>query len=108
MGFKRVTAIVNDDLLERVESRLRQMKVPGMTVSQVKGFGTHKNFYHSNWMDTCERLQVFLPESRVDEVVQAILETASTGREDDGIVIVSPVDKIYRIYDKTELNPNDM
>jgi len=46
MGFKRVTAIISTQALERVETRLRELAVPGMTVSEVKGYGTYKNFYH--------------------------------------------------------------
>ena len=107
MGFKRVTAIITDLMLERVERRLRELNVPGMTVSEATGYGAHKNFYQRDWMGSRERIQIFIPENRVEEIVNAILETASTGTENDGIVVVSPVDKMYRISDKSEIKPED-
>ncbi len=104
-SFKRVTAIVNTHTVVRVEKRLRELNVPGMTVSEIKGYGAHKNFFHRDLMDVFARLQIYLPEDRVDEIVQAVLETASTGLEDDGIIAITPVEKMYRIYDKSEINP---
>ncbi len=103
MSFKRVTAIISEHMLERVERRLRELNVPGMTVSEVKGYGSHKNFYHVDWMDACARLQIYIMEERADEIVNEIMETAHTGIGDDGIIVVSPVDKIYRIFDKSEI-----
>jgi len=55
MGFKRVTAIISEHILERMERRLREFNVPGMTVSEEVGYGVHKDFYHRDWMDTCAR-----------------------------------------------------
>ena len=45
-------------------------------------------------MTTHARLQIYAPESRVPEIVEAIMESGGIGSEDDGIVAVSPVDTI--------------
>lgn len=44
MEFKKVTAIVRTDVLKEVENRLKQLDVPGITVTRVKRFGEYANF----------------------------------------------------------------
>ncbi len=90
-------------MVDMVEQHLRKIAAPGISVSKVKGYGAHKNFFQRDLMTTHARLQIYAPEDRVDEIVDAIMDAGGTGAEDDGIVAVSPVDAIYRIADKKEI-----
>ncbi|MFZ5609596.1 MAG: P-II family nitrogen regulator [Pseudomonadota bacterium] len=104
MLFKLVTATLNIDMLEKVEERLRSIGVPGISVSETKGYGVYKQFFHRDWLTTHARIQIYAPENHVNDVVKAIMDAAHTGLEDDGIIVVSPVETIYRIKDKTQLS----
>ncbi|MEQ9145630.1 MAG: P-II family nitrogen regulator [Parvibaculaceae bacterium] len=107
MDFKNITATINIHMVEKVENRLREIAVPGLTVSKTKGYGAHKNFFQRDLLSTHARLQIFTPASRVAEIVSAIMHASSTGADDDGIVVVSPVETIYRVADKTQVEPGE-
>ncbi len=107
MKFKFITATINISMVDKVEQRLRKIAAPGLCVSKVKGYGAHKNFFQRDLMTTHARLQIYAPEDRVAEIVDAIMDAGCTGSEDDGFVAVSPVETVYRISDKKEACTED-
>lgn len=94
---RKVTAIVRASLLKTVEEKLRDMRVPGISVTRVKGYGEYANFFRNDW--TCEhaRIEIFCRQERAREIARGIVETAQTGGPGDGIVVVLPVESVYRI-----------
>jgi nitrogen regulatory protein P-II 1 len=103
MNVKKVTAIVRTDVLEDVESRLRQLGVPGLTVWRVKGFGEYANFFTPDWMSTYARVEIFTDAAQAQQIVDTIMRAAHTGTAGDGIVALLPVDRLFRIRDGREL-----
>ena len=102
MSFKRITAIIRPDLLDKVEKALKHLGVPGVSISQVKGYGEYADFYAKDWMVTHARIEVFIDTERAEPVAQAIMEAAHTGVEGDGIVAIAPVDRIFHIRTQQE------
>lgn len=100
MKFRKVTAIIRPERLEAVEECLRKLVVPGISVTKVKGFGEHANFFKSDWFCQNVRIEVFIGAGQADEVAQAIMDAAYTGYEGDGIVAVLPVESVYHIRTK--------
>lgn len=107
MSFKLITATIDTQLVEKVERCLREIAVPGLSVSKTKGYGDYKNFFQRDLLTAHARIQVYVPAARAEEVVHAIMDVAHTGSEADGIVVVSPVDAIYRITDKAPVPDGD-
>jgi len=103
MTYKLVTATIDSLKLDEVESKLREIGIPGISVSTVKGYGTYKNFYQRDWLESHARIQIYVEKDRVPAIVQAIAESASTGSNDDGIIAVTSVDTIYNISDMSEV-----
>lgn len=103
MDLKNVTAIVRTDVLEDVESRLRQLGVPGLTVWRVKGFGEYANFFTPDWMSACARIEIFTDAAQAKQIVDTIMQAAHTGTAGDGIVAILPVDGLFRIRDSRQL-----
>lgn len=95
--FRKVTAIVRTVVLQEVERSLRALDVPGISVTKVKGYGEYANFFTSDWIVEHARIEIFLPRDRVEPVARAIVAAAATGEPGDGIVVVLPVESIYRI-----------
>jgi len=102
--MKKVEAIIKPFKLEEVKDALSKIAVQGLTVSEVKGFGRQKG--HKELYRGAEYVVEFLPKIKleivvvdemVEEVVKAIVETASTGRIGDGKIFVLPVDEAVRI-----------
>ncbi len=96
-GLRKVTAIVRMGRLERVERRLQDLLIPGITVTKVKGYGEYEDFFARDWMTEHVRIEIFLRRERAQEIALAIVDAAHTGVPGDGIVVVLPVESIYRI-----------
>lgn len=96
-AFRKVTGIVNRNVLERVETALKQLGVGGISVTKVKGFGEYADFFERDWMTTHLRVEVFTSSSQAEAIARAIIDAAHTGHEGDGIVAILPVEKLYRI-----------
>ncbi len=103
MEFKKVVAIVRNRVLERVEERLIDLRVKGISVSRVKGYGDAVKFLKQEWEFPFARIEVFCEEGMVDEIVETILHTAHTGLPGDGIVAVHSVDTLYDIKSQSEI-----
>lgn len=106
--FRKVTAIVRASMLEKVEQRLHLLQVPGLSVTRVKGYGEYANFFARDWLVEHVRLEVFLTRERADEVARAIMEAGRTGGPGDGIVVVLPVEAVYRVRSGDLATPADL
>lgn len=102
--MKKVTAIIKPFKLDDVRESLSEIGASGMTVSEVKGFGRQKG--HTELYRGAEYMVDFLPKMKLelvvsdellDQVVDAILETAQTGKIGDGKIFVEPVERVIRI-----------
>jgi nitrogen regulatory protein P-II 1 len=102
--MKKIEAIIKPFKLEEVKDALSQIGIEGMTVSEVKGFGRQKGHteiyrgseYKVDFLPKI-KIEIVLPDSRVDGAVKAIVASAKTGKIGDGKVFVSDVEEIIRI-----------
>ncbi|KIH76425.1 nitrogen regulatory protein P-II family [Geoalkalibacter ferrihydriticus] len=102
--MKKVECIIKPFKLEDVKGALSDLGIPGMTVSEVRGFGRQKG--HSELYRGAEyqidfipkvKVEVVVDDERVVEVVAAIQKEACTGRIGDGKIFVLPIDQSIRI-----------
>ncbi len=100
----KVEAIIQPSRFESVKEALREIGVEGMTVSEVRGHGRqkgHTEVYRGReyTVDLLPKIKIemVLPESRVDAAVQTILKAAKTGKIGDGKIFLSKVDEAIRI-----------
>jgi nitrogen regulatory protein P-II 2 len=102
--MKLVIAIIKPFKLEEVRDALLGIGVHGMTVSEVKGYGRQKGHteiyrgaeYAVNFLPKV-RIEVAVPASETDRVVEAISTAAKTGQIGDGKIFVAPIDRALRI-----------
>src|SRR6266496_3245368 len=76
MEFKKIVAIVRTQVLGDVEDRLVSMRVKGISVTRVKGYGEYTTFIHPDWRFTHARIEIYTEQSMVELIVEAILESA--------------------------------
>ena len=102
--MKLVTAIIKPFKLEEVRQSLDLIGITGMTITEVKGFGRQKG--HTELYRGAEYVIDFLPKIKVEiavsieqleDVIEAISKSASTGKIGDGKVFVSTLDQVIRI-----------
>ena len=99
-----VTAIIKPFKLDDVRESLSEIGVQGITVTEVKGFGRQKG--HTELYRGAEyvvdflpkmKLEVVLPDDRVEQAIEAILNSARTGKIGDGKIFVFDVNQVVRI-----------
>ncbi len=93
--MKLVTAIIKPFKLDDVREALAELGIQGLTVTEVKGFGRQKG--HTELYRGAEYVVDFLPkvkvevalaDDRVDDVLDAIVRAARTGKIGDGKIFV--------------------
>jgi len=102
--MKKIEAIIQPFKLEEVREALKNIGIDGMTVSDVRGHGRqkgHKEVYRGQeyTVDLLPKvkIEVVLPDSRVEELVKVLGEAARTGKLGDGKIFVSSVEEAVRI-----------
>lgn len=102
--MKKIEAIIKPFKMDDVREALSEIGVTGMTVSEVKGFGRQKG--HTELYRGAEYMVDFLPKVKleiviatedVERCVNAILETAQTGKIGDGKIFITDVERVIRI-----------
>jgi len=102
--MKKIEAIIKPFKLEEVKDTLGEIGVEGMTVIEVKGFGRQKGHteiyrgseYTVDFLPKI-KLEIVMPDDRVEAAIAAIVKAAKTGKIGDGKVFVSTVDDAIRI-----------
>lgn len=90
--MKKIEAIVRKEKFNEVCTVLEKSGIGGMTVSEARGFGHHRNGFKDKI-----RIEIYADEFQVDKVVEMILKAARTGTTGDGKIAVLPLENIYRI-----------
>ena len=102
--MKLVTAIIKPFKLDEVREALSAIGVQGITVTEVKGYGRQKG--HTELYRGAEYVVDFLPKLKIeaavpddilDHAIEAIENTASTGKIGDGKIFVFELEQVIRI-----------
>jgi len=103
-SMKLIIAIIKPFKLDEVRVALSDIGIQGLTVTEVKGFGRQKG--HTELYRGAEYAVDFLPKLRVEaavsddmveQVIEAIEQSAKTGRIGDGKIFVAPLEQAVRI-----------
>ena len=102
--MKLITAVIKPSKVDDVRQALAEMGVQGMTVTEVKGFGRQKG--HTELYRGAEYVVDFLPKTKIevaveaailDRAVDAIMQSARTGKIGDGKIFVVDLEQTVRI-----------
>jgi len=102
--MKLITAVIKPFKLDEVRAALSELGVSGMTVTEVKGFGRQRG--HTELYRGAEYVVDFVPKTRVeiavrsdlvDQVVDAVVKAARTGKVGDGKIFVTEIERVVRI-----------
>nr|WP_283092072.1 P-II family nitrogen regulator [Gluconobacter wancherniae] len=103
-AVKLVTAIIKPFKLDDVREALTPLGVQGLTVTEVKGFGRQKGQteiyrgaeYHVSFLPKL-KIEIVVADAVVEDVVEAVMAAARTGKIGDGKIMVSEVEQLIRI-----------
>ena len=105
--MKFVIAIIQPGLLEKVQEKLSELGVLGMTVTEVQGYGRQKGKtevyrgaeYSTNFVPKT-KIEVAIDDKILDAVIDAICDSAGTGKIGDGKIFVFDLQQSVRIRTK--------
>ncbi len=102
--MKKIEAIIKPFKLDEVKEALQEVGIQGITVTEAKGFGRQKG--HTELYRGAEyvvdflpkvKIEIVIPDDRLEAAVEAIQKSARTGRIGDGKIFVSDVADVIRI-----------
>ncbi|HET6183337.1 MAG TPA: P-II family nitrogen regulator [Acetobacteraceae bacterium] len=102
--MKLIMAVIKPFKLDEVREALTPLGVQGLTVSEVKGFGRQKGQteiyrgaeYHVSFLPKL-KIEVAVSSDIADQVVEAIMRSAQTGKIGDGKIFVMDIERAVRI-----------
>ncbi|NPA39617.1 MAG: P-II family nitrogen regulator [Thermodesulfobacteria bacterium] len=105
--MRKIEAIIKPFKLEEVKDALVKVGIGGLTVMEVKGFGEQRGQvevyrgkeYKADFLPKV-KIEVVVKDEDVEKVIEAILESAYTGKIGDGKIFVLPVEDVVRVRTK--------
>ena len=102
--MKLVVAVLKPFKLDDVKETLKNLGVQGMTLTEAQGFGRQRGHtevyrgaeYEVDFVPKI-RIEVLVDDAQTEEVVDAIVTSAATGKIGDGKVWVIPVETVVRV-----------
>jgi len=102
--MKKVEAIIRHFKLDEVKQALADRGIAGMTVSEVRGFGRQKGHtetyrgteYEVDFVPKI-KIEVVIPDSKLQMVLDTIMGSAQTGQVGDGKMFVFELADVVRI-----------
>jgi nitrogen regulatory protein P-II 1 len=104
LHMKKIEAIIKPFKLDEVKEALQEVGIQGITVTEAKGFGRQKG--HTELYRGAEyvvdflpkvKIEVVVPDERLEPALEAIQKAARTGRIGDGKIFVMDVQDAIRI-----------
>ncbi|MEX0812524.1 MAG: P-II family nitrogen regulator [Chitinophagales bacterium] len=102
--MKKIEAIVRTSKLEKVREELAKINVNFFTFYDVQGFGKQKGaeiHYRGAIYDMASIprtvIEIIVSEEKTDEIIQCIINSASTGEIGDGKIFVTAVERVFNI-----------
>ena len=104
MPMKKIEAIIKPFKLDEVKEALQEIGLQGITVTEAKGFGLQKGQtelyrgaeYVVDFLPKV-KIEIVLGEDMVEKAIEAIQNSAKTGRIGDGKIFVSSIENAIRI-----------
>ena len=102
--MKEIKAIVQPFMVEEVLHRLDELEIPGLTLSEVRGWGRSRaanaaDVVHESGHAFARKtkLEIVVADADCDRVVEVVASAARTGRAGDGKIFVYDVERAIRV-----------
>src|ERR1700722_14738753 len=103
-SMKKIEAIIQPHKLEEVKEAMKAIGIDGMTITEVRGHGGQKapkeiyrGMEYQVDLPPKNKLEMVIPNTRYDEVIQTLVKSAHTGKIGDGKIFVFDVVEAIRI-----------
>lgn len=95
--MKKIECIIRAEKLKDVTDTLREVGIGGMTVSEVRGFGTQTARPESFLFVHKTKIEIYVTDAQVKEIIPKVLLFCQSGKMGDGKIAVLPLDDCVRV-----------
>ena len=95
--MKKIEIILAPKKFLDLEQKLRDFGIPGMTVTEVKGYGNQQTRPESYLLLPKTKVELYCPDEIMEELVRFIIEECQTGQLGDGKVAIYELTDLVRI-----------
>ena len=102
--LKKIEAIIREDKVNDVKEALGEIGIKGMNLFEIRGRGRQGGVKLAGrsgtyMVDMLPKIQlnIVLSDRNLEETIDAILRSAYTGEQGDGLIFVYPVEEVIRI-----------
>jgi nitrogen regulatory protein P-II 1 len=102
--MKKIEAVIQPHKLDEVKEALKSAGAEGITISEVRGHGRQKGHTetyraHEYTIDLLPKikLEMVVMDAHLDQILNALTNSAKTGKIGDGKIFVSTIDDVIRI-----------
>ena len=102
--LKKIEAIIREDKVNDVKDALIEIGIVGLNMFEIRGHGRQGGIKLAGRAGTYQvdmlpkiQVNIILSERNLEEAIEAILKSAYTGQQGDGLIFVYPVEEVVRI-----------
>lgn len=102
--MKLIKAYIRTYMADKVIHALEEIGAPRLTAIDIRALGDEINpkhleisSKHAGTYTTMVKLEIFCAAKEIEKTVNTILKNARTGYKGDGIIIISPIEKVLNI-----------
>jgi nitrogen regulatory protein P-II 1 len=95
--MKLILAFIPPERLNQLLDGLDEQDLPGLTVSEARGFGQHDRDFTDVELPSKLRVEIVCPDENAETIVNDIYKSLHTGQRGDGKIFVLPVADALRI-----------
>lgn len=95
--MRKIECVVQSNKLTELAEALRIIGIGGVTISEVKGFGNERTRPENYLFLPKTKVEVYVNDDQVNEVVSAVISTCRTGHLGDGKIAIFPLDEVIRV-----------
>jgi len=102
--LKKIEAIIREDKVNDVKDALIDIGIVGLNMFEIRGHGRQGGIKLAGRAGTYQvdmlpkiQVNIILSERNLEEAIEAILKSAYTGQQGDGLIFVYPVEEVIRI-----------
>jgi len=81
MSTKKITAIVPQNTQASLVEELRKHGVPGVSISQLKGYGEYVNTFSLDSLESFIKVEIYADEAVVENIAKLVMGLVHTGVE---------------------------
>jgi nitrogen regulatory protein P-II 1 len=95
--MKLIVAMIPPERLNKLLDDLDEHELPGLTVTEARGFGQHDRDFTDVELPPNLRLEIVCRDDEVEKIVQSIYRSSHTGQRGNGKIFILPVLDALRI-----------